>query len=1312
MNQELIERKLWYETDRRITLTEGELRRRAEPLVILGEAGMGKSSLLQWLANSDEFALCTARQLINRRNPATLLGTARVLVIDALDEVSAQKDGEAVDLVLQRLGELDYPQFVLSCRVADWRSATGLEAIREQYDQQPLELHLLPFTDEDAIAFLGGRFGIEMARDVVAHFNGRGLQGLLGNPQTLELVARVAGKGDLPETRGDLFHSAIEVLRLEHRDAKICNQPAREAGLDAAGAAFAALIVTGSETIVRTAAINGTTAELQLAEIEQLPGGANVRSMLDTRLFKADRADRFTYWHRSIGEFLGAYWLSKLANTRKKRARLLSLFHSQRLVPASLRGIHAWLALDPALAPAVIAADPMGVIEYGDADSLGIQNARLLLNALKDLATSNPRFRDWRPYSVKSLVQPGLIDDLRELILSRDAPFGLRLLVIESAKGSTVALSLANELRTLALDPDMEFAIRSASGEALVEVDGSSNWQATMRSLCSLNDKLSVRLAIELIDEIGYAPFDDSLIVSLVVAYALQNSRTVGALYRLKVSLPIARLDSLLDCYTNALKKVGDLHDHHADAELLDFAYHLICRRVADGDVNVFEVWKWLESFEGFAGYDLGARAQLTTHIQHDSAVRLALQRYVLLESSAQQSVHLQLHRLSRTLTSFTPSPEDVVELFKALDPGDHSDERWREVVQLVRHDGDIGAEVREAARPFARHRPDLLRWLDRLGTPRPPRWQIKHDRRQEKRRRREVWHRAQSQRDFMGKIEKIRSGDFASIVNLALAYLDYFRDIGSEDVPAHARIETWVGPEVNEAARIGFESFLLHEPAISLAADIVEGLMEGNQHNAAYIVVVALAERRRLGLEVDDVTDERLLACLFELRRSKIDNHAGIDGLEEWVEERVRARGLWTQAMRRYHEPQLRAGRTPVDGLYALMRDPSVAQISADLAADWLMGFDNLPVEPETELVDRLLRSGRYDVLRSVACAKERFVSDTQRHNWDAVGLITDFDATAARLDGQEIEPDLLWHMRDRASGGHRDHGPALTTAQLEWLISTFRGRWPFVGRQSGVTTGDTNSWDATEYITSLISRLGNNPSAESSAALTRLASASIDGYTETIKAVAAEQERIRVESAYVAPTLAALNAFARDAQPASASDLQAYMINELEVVQAKIRSDDAESWRGFFDDKGVPYDEERCRDHLLGLLRQGSDEVTLEPETHVASDKEVDITCSAGTLRMPIEIKGQWHKDLWRAADKQLTALYTRDWRAEDRGTYLVLWFGPNVPSNKELYRSPQGVAKPQTPEQLRDLLIAGSNAARDGLVKCPVPFDHKRV
>ncbi len=159
--------------------------------------------------------------------------------------------------------------------------------------------------------------------------------------------------------------------------------------------------------------------------------------------------------------------------------------------------------------------------------------------------------------------------------------------------------------------------------------------------------------------------------------------------------------------------------------------------------------------------------------------------------------------------------------------------------------------------------------------------------------------------------------------------------------------------------------------------------------------------------------------------------------------------------------------------------------------------------------------------------------------------------------------------------------------------------------------------------------------------------------------------------------------------------------MLEELSIAQAKVKSDDAESWRGFYDDNGTPFAEERCRDHLIGLLRQGSKEITFDPEAHVAADKEVDIACSARALRIPIEVKGQWHAELWRGADMQLDALYTRDWRAEGRGIYLVLWFGDQNLPNKCLKKPGRGTEPPQAANELREMLITGSKSVREGRV-----------
>jgi hypothetical protein len=79
----------------------------------------GKSTLLQNLAEAAGLPRSTARQLINRPDPRSLIGGSSLILVDALDEVAAKREGDAIDLVLQKLGALDYPRFILSCRVAD-----------------------------------------------------------------------------------------------------------------------------------------------------------------------------------------------------------------------------------------------------------------------------------------------------------------------------------------------------------------------------------------------------------------------------------------------------------------------------------------------------------------------------------------------------------------------------------------------------------------------------------------------------------------------------------------------------------------------------------------------------------------------------------------------------------------------------------------------------------------------------------------------------------------------------------------------------------------------------------------------------------------------------------------------------------------------------------------------------------------------------------------------------------------------------------------------------------------------------------------
>ena len=65
-----------------------------------------------------------------------------------------------------------------------------------------------------------------------------------------------------------------------------------------------------------------------------------------------------------------------------------------------------------------------------------------------------------------------------------------------------------------------------------------------------------------------------------------------------------------------------------------------------------------------------------------------------------------------------------------------------------------------------------------------------------------------------------------------------------------------------------------------------------------------------------------------------------------------------------------------------------------------------------------------------------------------------------------------------------------------------------------------------------------------------------------------------------------------------------------------------------------------------------------------------------------------GQWHRKVWNAASDQLDACYAREWHAQGRGVYIVLWFG-DVPE-KQLHRHPDRLERPQTPQALLQMLV----------------------
>lgn len=1298
------QRKLWFaDQNDQHQLTQDDLLMHSGPIVVLGEPGMGKTELLKELSAKGGNAFCRAQQLINKPRPETLLGDKERLIIDALDEVSAQSDGDAVNLVLRKLGELDYPPFIISCRVADWRAAISAQAIADQYDDlPPLEVHLTPLDKDEQYELLTQLLigDAKRARTLLDHFVRFGLD-FLGNPQTLKLIAALPKDRLLPATSGALFENAIDTLRKEHNRLK--TELPHDLVLDAAGAAFSALILTSNSRITDqpSGAIDPTDKALPLAEIEAFDNG-HVKLAANTKLFATD-LDGLTYTHRRIGEFVGARWLAARADTRAKRQRLLRLFRSHGLVPASLRGLHAWLARDPQLAEAVIDADPMGVVEYGDAEALSPEQARQLFTALERLSTHNPRFSGWQEYRAAALVIPPLMSEVARVISNTGAEFGLRAFLLQQLKGAPTAESQRTLLRELMLSEAEPYGIRHESAQVLVALGG-ENWPVLLEELRQQIRKDALRLAYELIDDIGVEALSDEQIVAIVFAHdglsvcpiesEAERNTVLGLFYPLAREVPVARLDGLLDHFATQAEVLLPEYADIEENSLIDLQYALLLRRLKnDHAVEPLRLWQWLEPFNRPASYQRDQGREIREWLNKNPLVRRAIQWHVLIDKAGYKNISQRAWPLQLGIINLYPTQDEIISLLQTLDSNDRTDERWREIIMLGRTWGEEGKALREAAKLFAHHRSDLLTWIDNLAERKIPEWERKQEENKRQRRAKQAAKFAEHRRDFFANIERVKSGQYSWIHSPAQAYLKRFRNIG-DNVPAHKRVAEWLGEEIAAATRIGFEAFLQAYPPRPSAKTIALSYAQSKCWPSGDIIVAALAERARtLSEPFEGVSSERLAAGLFECWHTAICDHAGLQELAPKIEVELKHRERWKQVVRLYIEPQLRQQVQHVDHLRAFMRSDD-SGFGADLAENWLTHYPDMSVAAESEMIDRLLRSNRRDALRELVVDRlEREINDERRRNWQAVALIVDFDVAFARL-GNKIEPELLWHFRDRSGHGRRYNGTGsfLSINQLAWLIATFREQWPQVGWPNSEMVGDVNPWDASEYIRTLITRLGSDVSTEAVAALTALRDAHEDSYTWALRMVSAEQLQKQADESYAPPTLDQIKMILDDGPPNSVADLRVIVAEELRELGRRLRGSSEDEIDLYWTDDGLPHTENKCRDRTVSLLRGHLAPLSIYTanEADMPQDKRADIVFQHDALLLPLEAKRQQHRDLWNAIDSQLETFYTGHWQAEGQGLFLVFWFG----SGYKISAPPGGEAKPTSADDLQNKLEQNSS------------------
>ncbi|MBB2750131.1 UNVERIFIED_ORG: hypothetical protein GGI57_000804 [Rhizobium aethiopicum] len=288
-------------------VAEDEIASIGRVVILLGEPGIGKTELTKHLESLYEAKRVAAGTFYRSADlGAYEIALGSPLIIDGLDEVPTSNTEPSIDRILMSLGRLKHPNVIISCRAADWTATVNRQKFTQDYGVTPVPVHILPFSSEQAAAFLSVYDARIAGNELLSAIGSQGLDDLAGNPLTLRLLAEVwLQGGGLPRTKTELLERATELLTDEANPAHDLSSQAQiapEKLLEVAGNIFADLLLAGGVGIATGNRRRAPEGFVPLVELNHMRADSEAEVAIKTRLFRAETEDQLIPVHRVIAE--------------------------------------------------------------------------------------------------------------------------------------------------------------------------------------------------------------------------------------------------------------------------------------------------------------------------------------------------------------------------------------------------------------------------------------------------------------------------------------------------------------------------------------------------------------------------------------------------------------------------------------------------------------------------------------------------------------------------------------------------------------------------------------------------------------------------------------------------------------------------------------------------------------------------------------------------------------------------------------------------------------------------------------------------
>ena len=1292
--------------------------RAAPAYVLLGDPGSGKSTAFGVEAKTlgEDAVLVSARDFLTFGVDNHPEWQGKILFIDGLDEIRVGSDDrrKALDEIRHHLYALGRPRFRISCREADWLGNNDRTALTSvSADQKVNTLRLNPLTDDDVAQILDGHPSVNDARGFMAEARARGVDGLLSNPLTLDMLARAVGAdGAWPQSKLETFEMACLQLAVEKNEEHVLGNrpPPRDKLLDSAGQLCVYQLISdsvGFSLRYEDGDADYIAPETQIGLTFEL-----VRHVLETRLFASAGDGRFTPVHRHIAEFLGARYLAKIISEGLPVARVLSLITGgDGTVVTALRGLFAWLVAHcPSGRDRLIDRDPVGVGLYGDLQGFKTGEKRNLLVSLNHEVGYQRNVSAFVPLATPDMqgaIRDFLVDQRRDMDHQRVTGFILRVLY-QAEPLAGLCQTLLDVLYDDSWLPWVAHAALAAFIHASADnEDGIGKLKQTMADIRDerLHDPDHEMLGLLLTSlypqEIPPSDIWEYLSPggnpSLIGAYHLFWARRM---FQRSSDEDVAELLDQLHKRMPTLRRAFDVHN------LDPLPERLLARalRTVGHQQDLARLCNWLEvgvsSNPGRFLWSDDPSSQTCAWLEQRPETQKAVCLEALLRCPDDDRFELCAVEAWDLLHGSAPPPD--FGLWCLDNAVAYSDTHTRVSHHLLRYavhfcdreDGGQGL-TKEVLRERTQGHPALeLRLAELLE---PPPLAVAGGRRDKvDATNSETDHRLNRWRALVRSNAAAlhdNQADPQLLFEIGMAYFYGFPPAVPHVASESGLADVLGDDDLVEAATAGLCGTVWHD-ALPEIAEISRLHVESKMHPLGPPFLAGLAEMYRAN------PDEIETLICAQMQRAVAFYYCTPTGLNteplwylRWVVSRPE---LVADVLAQCAGAAIRGEREYVPGLEQLIHQEDHGRVAAFASLSLLSAFPVRCKPRQLETLDLLLwaalQHAEPSALRALIREKLSRVSMrvAQRIHWLAAGVIVEPNTylqplkTLVSASDDRVRKIAMFFTADSRLPYLVEK---LDVSTLQTLIKFMGNTFAPRGMDGGLVMPEMR---ASEEVEVLIQQLSSLPSDDASRALDELAfDDRLSEWRLFLERARDRQRAIHRDAHYRHPNIEEIRRTLSNEAPANAADLAALLVDRLEELAENIRNDNTDDWRQYWNERArghpeSPKIEEHCRDALLSDLRKLLPAgVDAQPEGQYANDKRSDIRVSHGPYNVPVEIKRDIHPDLWSALHSQLIAQYTSDPATGGHGTYLVFWF-----DHRNIPLPPQG-HRPTSPMELRERL-----------------------